>query len=108
MGVIKKDPYLSNMRVRISQIPPLDLKFNHSVLTEYELLVATIQKLNEIVDLTNLTLQEWYELRNWLQNELINYTTQILNEMLQNGQLLIDVDYEAESETLSFIFKAVT
>ena len=44
MGIRKKDPYLHNMRVRISEIPPLDLKFNHSVLTEYELLVATIQK----------------------------------------------------------------
>lgn len=106
MGVTKKT-YLDNMRVRISQIPPLDLKFNHSVLTEYELLVATIQKLNEIVDLTNLTLQEWYKIKTWIENELGNYAKEILNNMLKNGQLLINVDYETETETLSFIFSAV-
>lgn len=104
MVFIKKEPYLNNMSVRISQIPPLDLKFNDSVLTEYELLVATIEKLNEIVDLTNLTLKEWYELKEWIQQELGSYAIEILQQMLVNGELMVDVNYTDEDESLSFVF----
>lgn len=105
---INRRRYLDNLKVRISQIPPLDMKFKSMAVTEYELLVATIHKLNEVIELVNLTVEEWSLIEKWIESEIQEISTNMLQEMLQNGQLLIDVDYETETETLSFVFKSVT
>lgn len=94
-----------DFKVRISQIPPMDVVFNSMAINDYELLVATIYKLNELVGATNKYTVKIDEVLEWLVNEgLFETTTEIVNALLDNGQLLLDVDYNKYTETLSFMF----
>lgn len=56
-------------RVRISQIPPMDLAFERMSLSEYELLVATIYKLNDLILVTNSYTELIEEIMEWVTND---------------------------------------
>ena len=49
VSMIKNEKF----KVKTSQIPPMDVAFSQITLTDYELLVATIRKLNELIMITN-------------------------------------------------------
>ena len=94
-----------DFKVAISQVPPMDMAFKEMAINDYELLVATIYKLNELVGATNKYTEKIDEVLEWLVNEgLFETTTEIVNALLDDGQLLLDVDYNKYTETLSFVF----
>lgn len=90
-----------DFKVRISQIPPMDVAFQNMVLTEYELLVATIYKLNELISQTNSYTELINDILEWVLNEGLEQAVleqlsvwlndgtleDLINEALFNGKL---------------------
>ena len=58
-----------DFKVRISQVPPMDVAFQSMALTEYELLVATIYKLNELISQTNSYTELINDILEWVVND---------------------------------------
>lgn len=72
----------------ISQVDPMDFKFPHMALTDYELLVSTIYKLNELIDVTNKYYNLVIEFNEWVINEGLSAAVlERLNEWLIDGTL---------------------
>lgn len=77
-----------DFKVRISQIPPLDVAFNTMALSEYELLVATIYRLNELITYTNSYTELINEIMIWVVNDGLEMAVlEQLLEWKENGTL---------------------
>ena len=75
-------------KVRTSQVPPLDVAFDHMALTDYQLLVATIRKLNELIMMTNSYTEFIDEILKWVVGDGIDMTVRnILELWLNDGTL---------------------
>ncbi len=84
----------------------LPLVYDES-LSYYEVLCKIQSKLNEVIKSQN-DLQDAFEsMLEWVNNQLKIYTEEILNEMLDKGQLLVELEYIAETKTLKMIFGKV-
>ena len=77
-----------DFKVRISQIPPMDVAFESMAISEYELLVATIYRLNELIKHTNSYTELIDEILEWVLNEgLEQAVLDKLNVWLNDGTL---------------------
>lgn len=72
--------------------------------TDYILLCKLTEKYNEIVDSTNSLEEAMEQFFAWAQENLGEYAQNFLQQLLESGQLTIDVLYNAPTETLSFVF----
>ena len=85
----------------------LPLVYDES-LSYYEVLCKIQSKLNEVIKSQNDLQDAFKSMLEWVNNQLKIYTEEILNEMLDKGQLLVKLKYIAETKTLKMIFgKAV-
>ena len=73
--------------------------------SDYILLCKLTEKYNEIVDATNSLEEAMEQFFSWVEENLGTYAREYLQELLEQGMLLIDVNYVQETETLQFVFK---
>lgn len=73
--------------------------------TDYILLCKLTEKYNEIVESTNSLEEAMEQFMTWAQENLGEYAQNFLQQLLEEGKLLIDVNYVSDTETLQFIFK---
>lgn len=73
--------------------------------TDYILLCKLTEKYNEIVESTNSLEEAMEQFFAWAQENLGEYAQNFLQQLLEDGKLLIDVNYVSDTETLQFIFK---
>lgn len=73
-------------------------------LDSYLKLLKMQHKLNELIASHNQIIEWLNDLEQWLQTTLKQYAQEILNQMLENGELTINAIYKPETETLSFVF----
>lgn len=79
---------LETFKVRISQIPPFDVAFKEMALTDYEMLVATIYRLNELIGINQKYIDLTEDTLNWLiEDGLTQEVTNKLIEWLNDGTL---------------------
>lgn len=79
---------LEDIKVAISQVSPMDLNFGNRTVTEYELLVLTIYRLNELIKVTNEYTDLINEIMLWILNEgLEESVLNQLNVWLDDGTL---------------------
>ena len=76
-------------------------------LSYYEALCKFQNKLNEIIKNQNNLNEAFENLLKWINTELTNVATEILMQLLQNGQLLVQLDYIEETKTLNMVFGKV-
>ena len=84
----------------------LPLVYDES-LSYYEVLCKIQSKLNEIIKSQNDLQDAFKSMLEWVNNQLKIYVEEILNEMLDKGQLLVELKYIAETKTLKMIFGKV-
>lgn len=84
----------------------LPLVYDES-LSYYEVLCKIQSKLNEVIKSQNDLQDAFKSMLEWVNNQLKIYTEEILNEMLDKGQLLVELKYIAETKTLKMIFGKV-
>ena len=85
----------------------LPLVYDES-LSYYEVLCKIQSKLNEVIKTQNDLQDAFKSMLEWVNNQLKIYAKEILNEMLDKGQLLVELKYIAETKTLKMTFgKAV-
>lgn len=72
--------------------------------SDYILLCKLTEKYNEIVVATNTLEEAMEQFFAWLEENLGAYATEILMEMLDKGQLLVELSYIAETKTLNMVF----
>lgn len=95
-----------DFKVRISQIPPLDVAFQTMALSDYELLVATIYRLNELITYTNSYTELINEIMVWVVNDGLEDV--VLVKLLEwkddgtLGALINDVLFEQKLEKDTF------
>ena len=73
-------------------------------LDSYQKLLKIQYKINELVKNNNQIIEWLNDLEQWLKTTLKQYAQEILNQMLENGELTVNAIYEPETETLSFVF----
>lgn len=73
--------------------------------SDYILLCKLTEKYNEIVDSTNSLEEAMEQFFAWAQENLGEYAQNFLQQILEEGKLLIDVNYVSDTETLQFVFK---
>lgn len=73
-------------------------------LDSYQKLLKIQYKINELVKNNNQIIEWLNDLDQWLKTTLKQYAQEILNQMLENGELTINAIYKPETETLSFVF----
>lgn len=73
--------------------------------TDYILLCKLVEKYNEIVEATNSLEEAMEQFFAWVEENLGTYAREYLQQLLEDGKLLIDVNYVQETETLQFVFK---
>lgn len=73
-------------------------------LDSYQKLLKIQYKINELVKNNNQIIEWLNDLEQWLKTTLKQYAQEILNQMLENGELTINAIYKPETETLSFVF----
>lgn len=73
--------------------------------SDYILLCKLTEKYNEIVDSTNSLEEAMEQFFAWAQENLGEYAQNFLQQLLEDGKLLIDVNYVSDTETLQFVFK---
>ena len=73
--------------------------------TDYILLCKLTEKYNEIVEATNSLEEAMEQFFAWVEENLGTYAREYLQQLLEEGKLLIDVNYVQETETLQFVFK---
>ena len=73
-------------------------------LDSYQKLLKIQYKINELVKNNNQIIEWLNDLEQWLKTTLKQYAQEILNQMLENGELTINTIYKPETETLSFVF----
>ena len=77
-----------DFNVKISQVPPMDLAFQTMALSEYELLVATIYKLNELIEVNNTYTNLIDDILEWVVGDgLESVVKEILIQWKDNGSL---------------------
>lgn len=82
-----------DFKVRISQIPAMDVAFETMAMSEYELLVATIYKLNELIGMTNSYTELIDEILKWVVGDGLEQTTKnILVEWMNDGTLEVIIN----------------
>lgn len=95
-----------DMKVKISNIPPLDVAFQNMALSDYELLVATIYKLNELIENTNSYTELINEVLKWVINEgLEQSVVDQLSIWLNDGTLdsvINDILFESKLDKGTF------
>ena len=74
-------------------------------LDSYQKLLKIQYKINELVKNNNQIIEWLNDLEQWLKTTLKQYAQEILNQMLENGELTINAIYKPETETLSFVFR---
>lgn len=84
----------------------LPLVYDES-LSYYEVLCKIQSKLNEVIKSQNDLQDAFKSMLEWVNNQLKIYTEEILNEMLDKGQLLVELKYIAETKTLKMNFGKV-
>lgn len=84
----------------------LPLVYDQS-LSYYEVLCKLQYKLNEVIQTQNNLQDAFKSMLEWVNNQLKIYTEEILNEMLDKGQLVVGLKYIAETKTLKMIFGKV-
>lgn len=84
----------------------LPLVYDES-LSYYEVLCKIQSKLNEVIKSQNDLQDAFKSMLEWVNNQLKIYVEEILNEMLDKGQLLVELKYIAETKTLKMIFGKV-
>lgn len=82
---------MRKFRHDISIIPPKDVRFSGKSLSEYELILALIEKVNELIKYTNSVAELVYALEKWINDEFINAidesTKKTLIEWRESGYL---------------------
>lgn len=73
----------------------------------FEALLDWLDEVNKMIEILNLTLEEWTTIQTWIQKELESFAQVILMDMLNDGKLLMTVTYDQPQEMLSFIFSDV-
>ena len=81
----------------------LPLVYDES-LSYYETLCKIQAKLNEVIKTQNDLQDAFEQMLEWVNKQLKMYAEDILNDMLDKGQLLVELSYIAESKTLNMIF----
>lgn len=81
----------------------LPLVYDQS-LSYYEVLCKLQSKLNEVIQSQNELQGAFQTMLEWVNTKLKEYVTEILMEMLDKGQLLVELSYIAETKTLNMVF----
>lgn len=85
---VVKQELLEGFRVRVSQIPPMDVAFKTMALTDYEILVAVIYRLNELIQVTQGYIDLTVDVLDWVMNDGLNIAVlERLTEWLNDGTL---------------------
>jgi hypothetical protein len=84
----------------------LPLVYDES-LSYYETLCKIQYKLNEVINAQNYLQEAFEQMLEWVNTQLKDYAEEILNDMLDKGQLLVELNYIAETKTLNMIFSKV-
>lgn len=81
----------------------LPLVYDQS-LSYYEVLCKIQSKLNQVIETQNELQDAFQAMLEWVNTKLKEYATEILMEMLDKGQLLVELSYIAETKTLNMVF----
>ena len=81
----------------------LPLVYDES-LSYYETLCKLQAKLNEVIKTQNDLQDAFQSMLDWVNTKLKEYATETLMEMLDKGQLLIELSYVVETKTLNMVF----
>lgn len=98
------DSVISNFYFWCQKVLPL---VYDGTLSYYEVLCRMSEKLNEVIASNNNLNEAFATLKNWIDTELKDYATEILMELLQQGQLLIELNYDENTKTLNMVFGKV-
>ncbi len=101
---------LDEFRVRISQIPPLDVAFKSMALTDYEMLIAVVYRLNELIKINGEYIDLTNEVLEWVMED--GLTQAVLTQLISwkdDGtldQLIDDLLFNSKLDKTEFnIFK---
>ena len=81
----------------------LPLVYDES-LSYYETLCKIQAKLNVVIKTQNDLQDAFQSMLEWVNTKLKEYATETLMEMLDKGQLLVELSYIAETKTLNMVF----
>ena len=82
-----------DFKVKISQIPAMDVAFETMAMSKYELLVATIYKLNELIGMTNSYTELIDEILKWVVGDGLEQTTKdVLVGWMNDGTLEVIIN----------------
>lgn len=97
-------PVTNNLNCVVNTITRYDMEFIKAY-NDKELLRALCYQIANVIDMLNLTQEQFEKLVAWINDNLWEYAGNLLQQWLEQGLIKIGVNYNAETETLSFVFK---
>lgn len=73
-------------------------------LSLYENICKFQYKLNEIIESQNNLQENFDNLLNWIRDNINSIVINELNLMLENGDLTVELNYNADTTSLNFVF----
>lgn len=97
-------PVTNNLNCAVNTITRYDMEFIKAY-SDKELLHALCYQIANVIDMLNLTQEQFEKLVAWINDNLWEYASNLLQQWLEQGLIKIGVNYNAETETLRFVFK---